>query len=244
MLSTKKNQFVNAFGSLTCIQKMDRNHDGVVTIDEFLDCCRYDQAIKNSMLVFDSSIWPCEYGVNGNSHVINSHSPSHSIPNAKNLTDNANNKNAHPHAKTTSGNFVGNKIRNNVGHKASQMRRIQLSSASKRCKSMDNNTPKAINSHTDPLKAATTTGDDNIVESRQTNAVDDSTSANSSTSQAIGPRKLVKVKTWYTQSTSVQLPATTSTLNERQLNLPWYYFVTDVDLWPMIRFVMIIGRFS
>lgn len=52
----KKNQFVNAFGSLTCMQKMDRNHDGVVTIDEFLDCCRYDQAIKNSMLVFDSSI--------------------------------------------------------------------------------------------------------------------------------------------------------------------------------------------
>jgi hypothetical protein len=34
---------------------MDRNHDGVVTIDEFLDCCRYDQAITNSMLVFDSS---------------------------------------------------------------------------------------------------------------------------------------------------------------------------------------------
>ncbi|XP_070493079.1 Kv channel-interacting protein 4-like [Chironomus tepperi] len=36
--------------------KMDRNHDGVVTIDEFLDCCRCDKAIMNSMLVFDSTI--------------------------------------------------------------------------------------------------------------------------------------------------------------------------------------------
>lgn len=37
---------------------MDRNHDGVVTIDEFLNCCKTDQAITNSMLVFDSTIWP------------------------------------------------------------------------------------------------------------------------------------------------------------------------------------------
>lgn len=159
--------------------------------------------------------------MNGNSHVINSHSPSHSIPNAKNLTDNANNKNAHPHARTmsstTGGNFVGNKIRNNVGHKASQMRRIQLSTAAKRCKSMDNNIPKAINSH----KAATITEDDNIEENCQANVIDESTSANSSTSQAIGPRKLVKVKTWYTQSShDVQLPATTSSIDERQQNLP------------------------
>lgn len=37
-------------------QKMDRNKDGVVTIDEFLECCRRDHAISNSMLVFDSTI--------------------------------------------------------------------------------------------------------------------------------------------------------------------------------------------
>lgn len=37
---------------------MDRNRDGVVTIDEFLECCRCDPAITNSMLVFDSTIWP------------------------------------------------------------------------------------------------------------------------------------------------------------------------------------------
>ena len=35
---------------------MDCNHDGVVTIDEFLNCCKTDQAITNSMLVFDSTI--------------------------------------------------------------------------------------------------------------------------------------------------------------------------------------------
>lgn len=36
-------------------QKMDMNGDGVVTLDEFLDCCRNDDAISRSMAVFDSS---------------------------------------------------------------------------------------------------------------------------------------------------------------------------------------------
>lgn len=36
-------------------QKMDMNRDGVVTLDEFLDCCRNDDAISQSMAVFDSS---------------------------------------------------------------------------------------------------------------------------------------------------------------------------------------------
>lgn len=172
--------------------------------------------------------------MNGNSHVINSHSQSHSIPNAKYLTDNANNaENSHHHAKTsttskmpttsmtttTRSNFVGNKMRNNVGHKASQMRRIQLSTAAKRCKSMDNNNPKTINC-SDPnnkaLPTTTTTDDDDTEGSHQTNASD----AHSSTSQSIGPRKLVKVKTWYTQSShDVQLPAT-FTLHEQEPQLP------------------------
>ncbi|XP_039282823.1 Kv channel-interacting protein 1 isoform X1 [Nilaparvata lugens] len=37
-------------------QKMDRNNDGVVTLDEFLECCLNDEDITNSMAVFDSSI--------------------------------------------------------------------------------------------------------------------------------------------------------------------------------------------
>ncbi|XP_065342372.1 Kv channel-interacting protein 4 isoform X3 [Cloeon dipterum] len=37
-------------------QKMDQNHDGVVTLDEFLACCTQDEAISHSMCVFDSSI--------------------------------------------------------------------------------------------------------------------------------------------------------------------------------------------
>lgn len=36
---------------------MDLNQDGVVTLDEFLDCCRNDDAISRSMAVFDSSFW-------------------------------------------------------------------------------------------------------------------------------------------------------------------------------------------
>ncbi|XP_058129898.1 Kv channel-interacting protein 4-like [Anopheles ziemanni] len=37
-------------------QKMDTNGDGVITIEEFLDCCRKDQLISSSMGVFDSTI--------------------------------------------------------------------------------------------------------------------------------------------------------------------------------------------
>lgn len=37
-------------------KKMDSNKDGVVTLDEFLECCRKDEDISASMAVFDSSI--------------------------------------------------------------------------------------------------------------------------------------------------------------------------------------------
>uniref|UniRef100_W8B2T4 Kv channel-interacting protein 4 n=1 Tax=Ceratitis capitata TaxID=7213 RepID=W8B2T4_CERCA len=36
-------------------QKMDKNRDGVVTLDEFLETCRNDEAISRSMSVFDSA---------------------------------------------------------------------------------------------------------------------------------------------------------------------------------------------
>ncbi|KAG7298782.1 hypothetical protein JYU34_017213, partial [Plutella xylostella] len=36
-------------------QKMDLNRDGVVTLDEFLDCCLHDDGISRSMGVFDSN---------------------------------------------------------------------------------------------------------------------------------------------------------------------------------------------
>lgn len=35
---------------------MDKNKDGVVTLDEFLECCQKDEDISSSMAVFDSSI--------------------------------------------------------------------------------------------------------------------------------------------------------------------------------------------
>ncbi|XP_049820536.1 Kv channel-interacting protein 4 isoform X2 [Aethina tumida] len=37
-------------------EKMDRNRDGVVTLDEFLECCKQDRDISSSMTVFDSSM--------------------------------------------------------------------------------------------------------------------------------------------------------------------------------------------
>ncbi|CAG9766905.1 unnamed protein product [Ceutorhynchus assimilis] len=37
-------------------QKMDKNQDGVVTLDEFLECCKTDKDISASMAVFDSSM--------------------------------------------------------------------------------------------------------------------------------------------------------------------------------------------
>ncbi|XP_053680382.1 Kv channel-interacting protein 4-like [Anopheles nili] len=40
----------------TIFQKMDTNRDGVITIEEFLDCCRKDKLISSSMGVFDSTI--------------------------------------------------------------------------------------------------------------------------------------------------------------------------------------------
>ncbi|XP_045769568.1 Kv channel-interacting protein 4-like isoform X2 [Maniola jurtina] len=36
-------------------QKMDLNRDGVLTLDEFLDCCSRDEGISRSMGVFDSN---------------------------------------------------------------------------------------------------------------------------------------------------------------------------------------------
>lgn len=39
-------------------QKMDVNGDGVVTLEEFIDCCKNDEVISKSISVFDMSIWP------------------------------------------------------------------------------------------------------------------------------------------------------------------------------------------
>lgn len=38
------------------LQKMDMNQDGVVTLDEFISCCRNDEVITNSMIVFDNIV--------------------------------------------------------------------------------------------------------------------------------------------------------------------------------------------
>uniref|UniRef100_A0A673HQ04 Kv channel-interacting protein 4 n=2 Tax=Sinocyclocheilus rhinocerous TaxID=307959 RepID=A0A673HQ04_9TELE len=37
-------------------QKMDMNQDGVVTIDEFIDCCQKDENIMQSLKIFDNAV--------------------------------------------------------------------------------------------------------------------------------------------------------------------------------------------
>lgn len=36
---------------------MDMNQDGVVTLDEFVECCRNDETVSRNLAVFDSSFW-------------------------------------------------------------------------------------------------------------------------------------------------------------------------------------------
>lgn len=126
----------------------------------------------------------------------------------------------HPHHHPLT--VFGNKTKNNVGHKASQTKRIQLSTAAKRCKSInrsnavDNNNSKTIN--LDDICKADDGGDegakdvdDNCVAvvntPNQRHNTDIDTIANISIStQSTESPTLVKVKTWYTEA-SVALPS-------------------------------------
>jgi hypothetical protein len=123
----------------------------------------------------------------------------------------------HPHQALA---VFGNKTKNNVGHKASQTKRIQLSTAAKRCKSInrssavDNNNSKSINLD-DICKA-----DDGPNENDDNDEVDDTevdceaqhlhvdteAANNSISTQSTESPTLVKVKAWYTES-SVPLPS-------------------------------------
>jgi ribosomal protein L44E len=122
----------------------------------------------------------------------------------------------HPHQALA---VFGNKTKSNVGHKASQTKRIQLSTAAKRCKSInqssavDNNNSKSINLD-DICKA-----DDGLNENEDNDEVDggdceaqrhrvesETTANNSISTQSTESPTLVKVSTWYTES-SVPLPS-------------------------------------
>uniref|UniRef100_A0A4W6EBY4 Kv channel-interacting protein 4 n=1 Tax=Lates calcarifer TaxID=8187 RepID=A0A4W6EBY4_LATCA len=46
--------FVFNLSFLSLQQKMDKNKDGVVTIDEFIDCCQNDENIMRSMHLFEN----------------------------------------------------------------------------------------------------------------------------------------------------------------------------------------------
>lgn len=237
----------------------------MVTIDEFLDCCRCDQAITNSMLVFDSTIWRSCDDFDGNRRSITS---SHLSKKAQNDQRRENFKNSEKPAVRSetkqcdngstkskqNGNqcdkeipssngtqqplhhlhnqhlaVFGNKSKNNVGHKTSQTKRIQLSTAAKRCKSMNrtnaaennNNNSKAIN-----LDGICEAGDgadgereNDDSDNFKTRNIDTENVANNGTSTHLTESPtLVKVKAWYTAST-VALPLS-------QQDVIFWYWIT------------------
>ncbi|KAG5685026.1 hypothetical protein PVAND_014229 [Polypedilum vanderplanki] len=95
----------------------------------------------------------------------------------------------HHHQKTT---VFGNKMRNNFGHKVSQTKRIQLSTAAKRCKSLERSSATDNNNQTEIIEDES----EELVES----------ACNESSNQSTDSPTLVKVKTWYTES-SIVLPS-------------------------------------
>lgn len=258
---------------------MDRNHDGVVTMDEFLECCRCDQAITNSMLVFDSTIWwyddadtdgyqsnalkpsgnqneattsvvihnqntnhsNFQYHPNAKQHQQQhngggsktSQTISHDIRSHKNSSSSFSKNSTNSHRSASQQHFhahqttvIGNKMRNNTGHKVSQTKRIQLSTAAKRCKSMEtsnavdnnSNSHKVIN-HDDICKADDDCADNNEDDDNSRQMKDNLSGNNSTQTQSTASPTLVRVKMWQTES-RVILP---------HQHMAWYYF--DVDLW-------------
>lgn len=119
-------------------------------------------------------------------------------------------------------NVLGDNTKNNVGHKASQTKRIQMSTAAKRCKSMnrskavDNNNSKAINLN-DICKA------DDVTDGQEEKYDDvnydaavkmpsqclnlDTGTLNSISNRSTESPTLVKIKTWYIEASVITLPS-------------------------------------
>jgi hypothetical protein len=198
------------------LQKMDRNHDGVVTIDEFLECCRCDKAITNSMLVIhnrdnqNTNHSNSQYHPNARQHRHKQHNGDGSMRGMhghknSSSTFNKNSFNSHrstiQHYHTHQTNVFGSDIKNNnIGHKVSQTKRIQLSTAAKRCKSLEKSNHGDNNSET-------VDNFDNICEPL-VNAVarqikDDLSANNSTQTQSTASPTLVRAKVWETESCTV-----------------------------------------
>jgi hypothetical protein len=90
-------------------------------------------------------------------------------------------------------------MRNNFGHKVSQTKRIQLSTAAKRCKSAER-ASATDNNH--PHRAISEDGEAAEEEAELEEA---NSGCNASSNQSTDSPTLVKVKTWYTES-SIVLP--------------------------------------
>lgn len=143
------------------------------------------------------------------SHDIRSHKNSSSSY-SKNSTNSHRSTTQHYHVHQT--NVFGNKMKNNIGHKVSQTKRIQLSTAAKRCKSIEksthagDNNSKAIN-HDNICKADdyvdNNNEDDNslpLVNALSRQIKDDLSANNSTQTQSTESPTLVRVKMWHTDS--------------------------------------------
>ncbi|CAG9802732.1 unnamed protein product [Chironomus riparius] len=142
------------------------------------------------------------------SHYIRSHKNSSSSF-SKNST-NSHRSTAQQHYHTHQTTVFGNKMKNNIGHKMSQTKRIQLSTAAKRCKSIEksnagDNNSKAIN--LDNICKADDYVDNNeddnslpLVNALSRQIKDDLSANNSTQTQSTESPTLVRVKMWQTES--------------------------------------------
>lgn len=286
---------------------MDRNHDGVVTIDEFLNCCKTDQAITNSMLVFDSTIWPSggnelEGTIKNTSSLSQKQSQKqqqqnqqqqrttsqavlkeqhrrrrqqkqheqprqhHSELNDNHINNNHDKTNNHIDVNDTkrgrknkspsidksfkengpstssnqhnNGNILNHKMTNNIRNNDCQAKRIQLSSAAKRCKNINrsivDNNPIPINdicSYDVEINIPTVSNYQlETLSFTYNSSTNDGNRSNTPPPLPSTPDSptLVKVKTWYTQAVA------------KQGVIFWYWNHIFID--TQLKFVLCLGK--
>lgn len=132
------------------------------------------------------------------SHDIRNTNKNHSSSSYCRNSTNSHRPHLHYH-RTTTNVFGVNKMRNNIGHKVSQTKRIQLSTAAKRCKSIDNKSNVVDNNNSNEADDSDNckTTFINALGNRQ--IIADNSSANNSSTRSTESPTLVRVKTWYTE---------------------------------------------
>ena len=194
-----------------------RNRKEVKNSTSIVKDNRNNQNINHSNFQYHPNAKHQHYNGSGGStkisHDIRSHKNSSSSfsKNSTNSHRSTTQQHYHTHQKTV----FGNKMKNNIGHKVSQTKRIQLSTAAKRCKSIEksnagDNNSKAIN--LDNICKADDYVDNNeddnslpLLNALSRQIKDDLSANNSTQTQSTESPTLVRVKMWQTE-TCVILP--------------------------------------